>query len=100
MSRLASTRWIKSRETLTTISSPVPPKNCVTVNGTFRLLPTTMGSTAMKARKAAPTYVMRSMTLSRYSAVRGPGLKPGMNDPWSRSCLLISSGLNCTVIQK
>ena len=54
----------------------------------------------MKARKAAPTYVMRSMTLSRYSAVRGPGLKPGMNDPWSRSCLLISSGLNCTVIQK
>ena len=54
----------------------------------------------MTAKKPAPTYVIRSTTVSKYSAVRGPGLKPGMKLPLSRNCLAISSGLNTIVVQK
>ncbi len=51
------------------------------------------GRIATTARYTAPTSVMRVRILSMNSAVRFPGLIPGMNPPYLRMFSAVSSGL-------
>ena len=86
--------------TPTVIRIEVPPKNCDTANGIFRLLESMSGIIAIIVKKIAPASVILLIVLCKKVVVGFPGRTPGMYPPFLFKSSDIWISLNWVDTQK
>ena len=91
----ASTFFIKSRTTETTMRIEVPPKANAVMPVADCII---RGKIAINPKKVAPSKVIRVRTLEIYSEVDAPGRMPGMNAPFFCKLVESASGSKVTAV--